>query len=312
MPKLHLETPLIESRPFAAILGKPVWLKLECLQPVGSFKARGMGAACEQAHAAGAQRIVSSSGGNAGYAVARAARLLGLDATIIVPRNSSQRSRELIASESATLLEHGASWDDAHAHALELARNDPGARYVHPFDDPVVWRGHATLVEELGRQGPKPDALVVSVGGGGLLIGILEGLAAAGWGDVPILAVETTGAASYAQAIAAGELVTLDRIDSLAVTLGARTVAPAALDWYRRHPITPWTVSDSDAVLACERFADDHRLLVEPACGAALATLYDDAEPLRAASSVHVIACGGAGVDRALLQQWRARVDSTA
>lgn len=307
MTPLHLETPLVPSRALELVAGKPVWLKLECLQPSGSFKARGMGAACQQAHDAGVGHVISSSGGNAGYAVARAGRLLGLAVTIVIPRTTSARSRRLIESEGATLVEQGASWDDAHAYATGVAAETDDVSYVHPFDDPVVWRGHSTLVDELKQQGPRPDALVVSVGGGGLLIGILEGLARVGWGDVPIVAVETVGADSYAQALAAQELVTLERIGSLAVTLGARTVAAAALEWAERHPITPYVVTDRQAVDACLRFADDHRLLVEPACGAALAALLDNPEPLAAARSVHVIVCGGAGVDRQLLGEWDQR-----
>ena len=99
-------------------------------------------------------------------------------------------------------------------------------------------------------------------------------------------------------------LITLDAITSIATTLGARTVAPEALAWTRRHLIRTWTVSDREAVDACLRFADDHRILVEPACGAALATVYDGAAPLAGRAPVLVIVCGGAGASRALLDQW--------
>jgi len=81
-----------------------------------------------------------------------------------------------------------------------------------------------------------------------------------GWADVPILAVETSGADSFAAAVAAGRLVTLPAITSIATTLGARTVAGEALAWARRREIIPWVVSDGDAVGACLRFADDHRV----------------------------------------------------
>jgi L-serine/L-threonine ammonia-lyase len=121
---------------------------------------------------------------------------------------------------------------------------------------------------------------------------------------VPVLAVETEGAASLAAAVQAGRLVTLDAIRSIAVTLGARRVAPEALAWTGRHPLTAWQVSDREAVDACQRFLDDHRVLVEPACGAALAAVYNRAEPLAGRAPVLVIVCGGAGVTRALLQAW--------
>ncbi len=307
MDSTYVVTPLWESRPLSAVLGAPVWLKMEALQPTGSFKARGMGAACRAAAERGARRVVCSSGGNAGYSVAFAGRQLGLDVTIVVPETTSPRAQELIRAEGAKLVIHGAAWDDAHAFAVELARAEHAA-YIHPFDDPQVWSGHASMVRELAEQGAKPGVVVVSVGGGGLLCGLVEGLHEVGWTDVPILAVETKGADSFAAAMKAGKLVTLDRITSIATTLGARTVTPQALEWARRHPITPWVMSDRAAVDACLRFADDHRILVEPACGAALAAVYDRAQPLEGRSPVTIIVCGGAGVTRDLLDRWKEQV----
>jgi L-serine/L-threonine ammonia-lyase len=303
MKPTHVTTPLWDSRPLSAALGRPVLLKMEAFQPAGSFKSRGMGAACRAAMEAGATGVVCSSGGNAGYAVAYAGRQLGLKVTIVVPQTTSTWAKDLIRSEGADVLVHGMAWDDAHAYALELVRQGDSV-YIHPFDDPVVWHGHAGMVHEIAEAGIKPGVLVVSVGGGGLLCGLAEGLHAVGWRDVPILAVETEGAASFAAAVQAGRPVTLDRITSVAVTLGARTVAPQALEWARRHPITPWIVSDRAAVDACLRFADDHRVVVEPACGAALAAVYGRAQPLEGREPVLVIVCGGAGVNRELLAHW--------
>ncbi len=308
MKPTHVVTPLWESQPLSAALGVPVLLKMEALQPTGSFKARGMGAACRAAAERGARHVVCSSGGNAGYSVAFAGRQLGLAVTIVVPETTSPRAQELIRGEGAQLLIHGASWDDAHVFAVELARAQQAA-YIHPFDDTQVWSGHASMVQEIAEQGAKPGAVVVSVGGGGLLCGLVEGLHSAGWTDVPVLAVETKGADSFAASVNAGQLVTLDKITSIATTLGARTVTPQALEWTRHHPITPWVVSDRSAVDACLRFADDHRVLVEPACGAALAAGYERARPLEGRSPIVIIVCGGAGVTRELLDRWKSQVD---
>ncbi len=311
MKILDVVTPIWESRPLSAILGAPVWLKMEAFQPSGSFKARGMGAACRAASEQGATRVVCASGGNAGYAVAYAGRQLGLAVTIVVPETTSPRAQELIRAEGAQLIIHGASWDDAHAFAIELTRQE-NAVYIHPFDDPHVWSGNAQMIREIADAGVRPGAIVASVGGGGLLCGIIEGLHAIGWNEVPVLATETEGAASFAASVRAGRLVTLDRITSLATTLGARTVAQQALEWTRHHPITPWVVSDRAAVEACLRFADDHRVLVEPACGAALAAGYGRAEPLTGRSPVVFIVCGGAGVNRELLERWQRQVRADA
>ncbi len=303
MPSLHVPTPLWESRPLSDVLGAPVYLKMEAFQPVGSFKARGMGAACQAAKEAGAKSVVCASGGNAGYAIAYAARQLGMRATIVVPQTVSPRSKELIEGEAAETIVHGESWLDSHNFAVDLAKKN-GSVYVHPFDDPNVWAGHATIIPEIAEAGVRPGAVVVSVGGGGLLSGLAQGMHQIGWADVPILAVETEGAASFAAAVEAGEVMTIDKITSIATTLGARRITPEALEWTRRHPITPWLVSDRAAVDACLRFADDHRVLVEPACGASLAAVYARAEPLTGHDPIVVIVCGGAGVTIDLLKKW--------
>jgi L-serine/L-threonine ammonia-lyase len=309
MKNLHIVTPLWESRSLSAAIGAPVFLKMEALQPIGSFKIRGLGAACQASWEAGTSRLVCASGGNAGYAVAYAGRRLGMAVTIVVPKTTSAWMQDILRHEGATVAVHGEAWDEAHAFAVKLAEQK-NAAYIHPFDDPVIWAGHASLIHEIAEAGLKPGAVVVAVGGGGLLCGLLEGLHQVGWKEVAVLAVETEGAASFAASVQAGRLITLDRITSLATTLGARTVAAEALAWTRRHAIVPWVVTDSAAVNACVRFADEHRVLVEPACGAALAAVYGRAEPLAGLSPIVVIVCGGAGASLELLEAWRKKASS--
>ena len=303
MKPLHLHTPLWESRPLGARLAARVWLKLEALQPTGSFKIRGVGHACQSARSEGARALVASSGGNAGYAVAYAGRQLGLPVTVVVPETTSSLMQERLRGEGASVIQQGNAWDDSHAMALDLARRQEAA-YIHPFDDSRIWAGHASLVREVGEAGVVPDLVVLAVGGGGLLCGVLEGMHQAGWQDVPVCAVETEGADSFYRSVQAGRLVTLPGIDSLATSLGARQVASRALAWTSSHRVIPWVVSDRAAVGAVLRFVDDHRLLVEPACGAALASVYDRAEPLRGAENLLVVVCGGAGVTWHLLAKW--------
>jgi L-serine/L-threonine ammonia-lyase len=215
--------------------------------------------------------------------------------------------QNILRREGATVTVHGDSWDDAHDYATALTAQE-NAAYIHPFDDPRIWAGHASIIHEIAEANIKPGAVVVSVGGGGLLCGLLEGLHQVGWKDVPVLAVETEGAASFAASVKAGHLIKLDRIASIATTLGARSVAPAALAWTQRHKIIPWIVTDREAVDACLRFADEQRVLVEPACGAALAAVYGWAEPLEDLAAIVVIVCGGAGVSLALLEEWKKKV----
>lgn len=301
---LHAVTPLLESRPLSLSAGRPIWLKLDCLQAPGSFKIRGIGLACEEYRRRGAQRFVSSSGGNAGLAVAYAGRMLSTPVTVVVPETTTERARELLRLEGAELVVHGASWQEANA----LAQSMVGAHdaFLHPFDDPLLWRGHATLIDEVFASGFKPAAVVLSVGGGGLLSGVAEGLQRNGWGEVPILAVETAGAASYHQALAAGRPVELDQITSVATSLGAKRVCQRAFDWSTERPVRSVVVSDRSALSACERFLADHRLLVEPACGASLALAYDNAPELAPYDNVLVVVCGGATATIEQIKAWSA------
>ena len=299
---LHIETPTLRSPVLGRASGQEVWLKLDALQPAGSFKIRGIGAACEAWQKAGKHRFISSSGGNAGIAVAYAGEQLGMPVTVVVPSTTSGRARALIQRHGAELIVHGDVWDAANAHAQSLLDDDTAM--IHPFDDPLLWPGHATMIDEIAATAPKPDAILVSVGGGGLLSGVIEGLRRNDWHDVPVVAVETAGAASFAAALKAGGPVTLPAITSLATTLGARRVCNRALELAAVHPVESVVVSDRAAVDACLRFLDDHRILVEPACGASLAALDSDSPALARARRVLVIVCGGATADIGQLQSW--------
>ncbi|WP_432260983.1 pyridoxal-phosphate dependent enzyme [Cupriavidus sp. TMH.W2] len=304
---LHINTPFVQSQACSRRLGKPVWLKMEAAQPSGSFKLRGIGALCEARHAAGVQRFVSSSGGNAGIAAAYCGRKLGVPVVVVVPESTPSQARDLIRLEGSALIVHGSTWAEAHEFALSLI--GPRDAFVHPFDDPLIWQGHATLVDEMAASGPKPGAIVLAVGGGGLLCGVLEGLQRNGWSDVPVIAVETDGADCYARSVAQDRPVELPKITSVATSLGAKRPCDDALQWEKRREIHSVVVSDKQAVQAAIRFLDEHRVLVEPACGATLAALDSDHPVLKAASSIAVVVCGGATVTARQLQDFAAMLD---
>jgi L-serine/L-threonine ammonia-lyase len=299
---LHIETPLVASDALSSAAECTVMLKLESLQPSGSFKMRGIGHACEVYARGGVRRFLSSSGGNAGIAVAHAGRALSIPVVVVVPESTTDRARQTIVAQGAELVVHGASWQEAHAQALSMI--GVGDALLHPFDDPLLWEGHATMIDEAAQQGPKPDAVVLSVGGGGLLCGVMEGLYRNGWQDVPVVAVETEGAASLRAAIVAGRPVALDAITSVATSLGAKQVAERAFAWTRAHRVDSAVVSDAAAVDACLRFVDDHRIVVEPACGAALALAYDSAGVLSTFRRVMIVVCGGVTASIDQLRAW--------
>lgn len=302
MQSLHIETPLLESRPLGKRAGKSIFLKLEAMQPSGSFKLRGIGLACVEHARRGATRFISSSGGNAGIATAYAGRRLSIPVVVVVPETTSKKAREQIELEDARVIVHGKSWQEANGYALSMVEETDA--FIHPFDDPLLWAGHASLIDEIKQAGIKPGGVVLSVGGGGLLCGVIEGLHRNDWSDIPVLAVETLGADSFAQSVRAGSRIELPAITSVATSLGAKQVCEKAFHYLREHPIHSLTVSDQDAVTACRRFLDDHRVLVEPACGASLAAIYNPAAELHGLGSLLVIVCGGSTTTIEQLETW--------
>ncbi|KAG0231617.1 hypothetical protein BGW41_002146 [Actinomortierella wolfii] len=293
-----------------------VWLKLEALQPSGSFKMRGLGHMCLKAyqHHGKDMHLVCSSGGNAGLAVAYAGRQLDCKTTIVVPQSTSLYMRNKLQTEGATVIVEGEAWDDADQLARTIVGQDPHGVYIPPFDHPDIWEGNSSMVEELKVQmgSVEPDAIICSVGGGGLLCGVIQGCQKVGWTNTPILAVETHGADSLNQAIKAEKLVTLPKISSIASSLGAKRVAARALELSMIHPVIPFAVSDAMATRACWEFLDNHRFLVEPACGASLAALYTPDllrllfPNLNTSSNIVVVVCGGSNINFEMLKKYQA------
>ncbi|KAJ6659114.1 hypothetical protein lerEdw1_019417 [Lerista edwardsae] len=308
---LHVQTPLRDSVPLSKLAGTKVYLKLDNAQPTGSFKIRGIGHFCKMWAERGCTHFVCSSGGNAGLAAAYSARTLGIPATIVVPMSTPTFTIQHLKDEGATVYVVGEMLDESIEQAKELVTNNPGWVYVPPFDDPLIWEGHASLIRELKEQmDSKPGALALSVGGGGLLCGVIRGLREAGWGDIPIIALETKGAHSLHAALASGKLVTLPEITSVAKTLGVKTVGAEALKLAQEQALFSEVITDQEAVEAVEKFVDDEKILVEPACGAALASVYSgvarrlqgEGKLSSRLDSLVVIVCGGSNITLAQLQ----------
>jgi L-serine/L-threonine ammonia-lyase len=375
---LYTQTPLLQSRPYASKTGRTIHLKLENTQPSGSFKSRGLGNLVYQHHNEQQQQqldqptqvtgttpapprqlhFLSSSGGNAGLATAVAAATLGHRCTVVVPKTTKPRMRELIAEAGAEVIVHGDFWGDADRYLRETYLSGEGATitntadapvelgddsnekmiYCHPYDDQLLWNGYTSIVDELGQQladhaytqalksslpGAEvekpsapvwPDAIICAVGGGGLYTGLVQGLLAAAHDDdnltrpLPIMiTAETNGASKLYQSLHAGHKVTLAAPSTVASSLAAFSVSDQAYAYASAVPIpgtgavhtVPVTVTDAEAVSACTVLLDTHGLVVEPACGAALAVLdhLDEIEAKLAngkkLQNVVVIVCGG-------------------
>lgn len=302
----HIATPLFYSESISQATAQKIWLKMDCFQPSFSFKIRGIGRLCDYYIEQGYRSFVASSGGNAGYSAAFIAKKLSIPLTVYVPSNTPPIYLEKIRALGARVIIAGAVWDDAHQAALAASIQQQAA-YLPPFDHPLIWAGNSTLIDEVVGAMPKPDAIVVAVGGGGLAAGILEGLQRYGWSDIPLYGVEPEGAASFAASLKANKIVHLPAITTLITTLGTKHVCQRLVDLAQSSPMHALQVSDHQAVAACRRFLDDQQVLVEPACGAALAVVYEKHPALAAYQSLLVIVCGGVGISQALLQQYAQR-----
>lgn len=293
MQPLHIKTPLIKSQTLKKMYEQDVSFKLESLQPSGSFKLRGIGQLCQQELAKGAQSFVASSGGNAGVAVAYSGMKLSVPTTVFIPSSSHPIYIKAIESFGAKVIIAGNNAGEAQINAMSFAKEHQ-AFYIHPYDHPDIWKGHSSIIDEvMSEHFPMPDAVIVSVGGGGLACGVLEGMHRHGWNDVPFIAVETIGADVFAQSVKANHCIKLESITSKATSLGASYIAHKLMQWTQEHPIKNVVISDKDAELGSIAFAKDQRLLVELASGAALSLIYANHPIIQNYQSILVIVCGG-------------------
>ncbi len=189
----HLEeTPTVTLR----LRGRAVLTKLESLQITGSFKIRGALAAIDAAYRDDPHgAVITSSAGNHGLGIAHAAGLLHVPATVVVPANASAAKVKKLRNYDVELIQFGSSYDDAQAHALELAETR-GIRYISPFNDTNVIAGQATVFAEMLTQAPEIEHIVVPVGGGGLISGVLLARDALGRGDVRVTGVQPEASAA--------------------------------------------------------------------------------------------------------------------
>lgn len=223
------------------------------------------------------------------------------------------------AAGATEVIQLGDSWVDADAHLRQILSCDPHGVYVPPFDHPDVWAGAETIVDEVEQQieGGRPDAMVCSVGGGGLFSGTMMGLEKR-WGDeVQVLAVETQGTASLAHSLEKGEPATLPEtvITGIATSLAAARVAAKAFELAQKTNVTSVVLTDAEAAMGCWRLADDERLLVEPACGASVAVCYGGRLMKRLPwltpdSKVVIVICGGSNITLETLVEYRRQYGS--
>ncbi|OUM02526.1 threonine dehydratase [Variovorax sp. JS1663] len=296
-PHFLRRTPLwkLSGRAFGVeVPGVEVWLKLEQLQVSGSFKARGMmnRLLANEIPASGA---IVASGGNAGIATAAAAQALRAPCEVFLPTVSSEAKRARLRALGANVVVGGELYADALAACLARQR-ESGALLTHAYDQAEVVAGAGTLAREIEEQGGLPDAVLVSVGGGGLIAGL------AAWFEQRsrVVALEPEQAPTLFRAREAGEPVDVDVGGIAADSLGARRIGGFAWDITQRHVRDAMLLSD-EAIRAAQLWLwKELKLAVEPAAALPLAALHSGRYQPHEGEKVCLIVCG-ANVDPASL-----------
>lgn len=266
----HVVKATLAATPVVATsnLGEEAWLKIETLQPTGSFKIRGALAAMA---AAPDGPVVTASAGNHGLALARAAVLLGREATVVVAADASRAKVATLRRVPVLLVERGAGYTEAEEAALELASR--GATFVSPYNDPDVIAGQRTLGLELDTQLGGAMTIVVPVGGGGLLAGLA--LWAAERGDVRVIGVEAAASTAFSASLAAGHVVDVPIGETIADGLaGGVEPGSVTVDIVRDSGVVDMVTVDEDELLAAvAELHREHGLVAEGAGAAAVAAV---------------------------------------
>jgi len=259
------ETPLDAAPLLSARVGNEVLLKREDLQPIFSFKIRG--AYNKIAHLSDADRargVIASSAGNHAQGVALSARNLGLRALIVMPKTTPHIKVDAVRALGGEVVLHGSSYDEARAHASQLAARE-GLTFVHPFDDPDVIAGQGTVGMEILRQhGPGIHAIFVSIGGGGLIAGIAAYVKAL-WPQIRIVGVEPDDAPSMHGALEAGERIELEQAGLFADGVAVRQVGEETFRIARECVDEVILVSTDEICAAIKDIYEDTRSIAEPA-----------------------------------------------
>ncbi len=284
-----LRTPSLHSDAVSRATGAHVTLKLESLQAIGSFKERG--AANKLAQLTDAERragVVAMSAGNHAQAVARHAGLAGIEATIVMPRFTPATKVSRTAAWGARVVLHGETLVEAALHARALAA-EHGLVFVHPYDDPAVMAGQGTLALELLEDAGELDALLVPVGGGGMIAGCAV-VAAALRPNMEVIGVEVEGYAALGQTLA-GHPVAVGG-PTIAEGIAVRDIGAAPLQVIRKHVHDVLAVPERVVEDAISLLAEGAKLVAEGAGATGVAALLACPERFRG-RRVATVVCGG-------------------
>ena len=283
-------TPLTASASLSERLKTNVYVKLELFQKTGSFKVRGaFNKALKLQAGERGQGLVSVSGGNHAQAVAYAARTLGLKAVVLMPESTP---RNYVDATRAYGAEVKFAADVSAAFREVADYQSEGWAYIHPFDDPMVIAGQGTIGLEILEDVPQVTDIIASIGGGGMIGGLATAVRSLK-PSVRVWGVETEGADCMSKSLAAGRVVTLDAITSIARTLGAPAPSEQTLAMAKELLESVTVVSDAEALAALRFLLERLKVLTEPAASCTLAAADKLKEQFSKERHVVLVLCGG-------------------
>jgi threonine dehydratase len=290
-PFVH-RTPLLTSRALDDETGLVVRLKAELFQRTGSYKIRGplnkLALLSDEERARG---VVCSSAGNHAQGVALAASMLGIRAVVCMAENATPSKVAATKGYGAEVVQHGSIWDEADEKARELVESE-GLVYVHPFDDLDLIAGQGTLGLEIIEDWPGVEVIVVPIGGGGLISGVSAAVKRAR-PDVRIIGVESADGAAMKASVDAGELVTLERCDTIIDGLRVKRVGRHTFELVQRFVDEIVVVPDADIFENVLWLMGRTKLVVEGAAAAPVAALRTGALALPPGTRVACVLSGG-------------------
>jgi len=284
-------TPLLTSRQLSELTGYDIRLKAEMFQRVGSYKIRGpLNKFAQMPEEQKRRGVVCSSAGNHAQGVALAAKIHGIRAVVCIAENATPAKIAATKGYGAEVVLHGMIWDEANEKAKELVR-DEGLTYVHPFDDEQLIAGQGTLGLEIVQDWPEVEAVVVPIGGGGLISGVSMAVKSHN-PKVRIIGVESSDGPAMKMSVEAGKLETIDCrtiIDGLRV----RRVGEINLSVVQRFVDEIVALPDRDIFDAVIWVMERCKLVAEGAAAAPVAALLQGLIKLPAGSRVAVVLSGG-------------------
>jgi threonine dehydratase len=286
------KTPILTSRILSERTGFNVRLKAEIFQKTGSYKIRGP--LNKFTHLTEEQKrsgVVCSSAGNHAQGVALAAKLNGMHAVVCMAENATPSKIAATRGYGAEVVLHGTIWDEANEKAKQLVE-ERGLTYIHPFDDPQLVAGQGTIGLEILEDVPDADVVVVPIGGGGLISGISMAVKSMN-PRARIVGVESAGAPGMQRSVAAGHVVTLDRVDSIIDGLRVKRVGEYTREVASQFVDEIVTLPDSDMFDAVIWIMAHCKLVVEGAAAAPVAALLHEKIAMPAGSTVVCVLSGG-------------------